>query len=90
MRRCGVFKDVNRSETGVKAVVQQWEFVFQDSYKTEIAAYEIDKMLGSGMVPATVERVIDNRRGSLQLWVDVLMSEEERLKNRITPPDALS
>lgn len=60
------------------------------SYKTEIAAYEIDKMLGLGMVPATVERVIDHRRGSLQLWVDVLMSEEERLEGRKPPPDALA
>ena len=90
MRRYSVFKDVNRSEPGVKAVGQQWEFGFQDSYETEIAAYEMDKMLGLGMVPATAERVIDNRRGSLQLWVDVLMSEEERVKNRITPPDALA
>ena len=90
VRRYGVFKDVNRSEPGAKAIGRRWEFGFQDSYKTEIAAYEIDKMLGLGMVPATVERVIDNRRGSLQLWVDVLMSEEERLKSRTTPPDALA
>ncbi len=90
VRRYGVFKDVNRYEPGAKAVGRRWEFGFQDSYKTEIAAYEIDKMLGLGMVPATVERVIDNRRGSLQLWVDVLMSEEKRLESRTPPPDALA
>ncbi len=90
VRRYGVFKDIDRSEPGLKAVGQRWEFGFQDSYKTEIAAYEIDKMLGLGMVPATVERVIDNRRGSLQLWVDVLMSEEERLEGLTPPPDALA
>ena len=32
------------------------ELEFQDSWKTEIAAYELDKLLGLGMVPATVER----------------------------------
>ena len=40
------------------------------SYRTEIAAYEIDKMLELDMVPPTVERIIEGRRGSIQLWVN--------------------
>ena len=39
---------------------------FQDSWKVEIPAYELDKLLGLGMVPATVEREVEGRRGSLQ------------------------
>lgn len=42
----------------------------QKSYRAEIAAYEIDKMLGLDMVPPTTERIIDGRRGSIQLWVN--------------------
>ncbi len=87
--RHAVFKDIDRFEPGAHAVGQRWEFGFQDSYKTEIAAYEIDKLLGLGMVPATVERVVDGKRGSLQLWVDVLMSEADRLTDRVTPPNPL-
>jgi hypothetical protein len=41
----------------------------QDSWRSEIAAYELDKLLGLGMVPPTVERSIGGRKGCLQLWV---------------------
>ena len=59
---------------------------FQDSYKCEVAAYELDKLLGLGMVPPTVERVIDGEKGSLQLWVEGAMMEAERMeRNRVAP-----
>lgn len=41
-----------------------------DSWKSEVGAYELDKALGLGMVPPTVDRRIRGRKGSLQLWVD--------------------
>jgi hypothetical protein len=41
----------------------------QDSWRSEVAAYELDKLLGLGMVPPTVERTIGGRKGCLQLWV---------------------
>jgi hypothetical protein len=40
-----------------------------DSWRNEVAAYELDKALGLGMVPPTVERRIGGRKGCLQLWV---------------------
>lgn len=40
-----------------------------DSWKREVAAYELDKLLGVGMVPPTVERSLRGRQGCLQLWV---------------------
>ncbi len=43
---------------------------FFESYKSEIAAYELDKILGMGMVPPTVERKYDGVTGSAQLWVE--------------------
>jgi hypothetical protein len=42
----------------------------QGSYRAEIAAYELDKMLGLDMVPPTVARIIEGRPGSMQLWVN--------------------
>ncbi len=60
---------------------------FRDSYRHEVAAYGLDKMLGLGLVPPTVERVIENERGSLQLWVDGCMTEWERLEQKRSPPD---
>ena len=42
-----------------------------ESYNSEIAAYELDKLLGLGMVPPTVPRRVGEwGLGSLQLWVE--------------------
>ncbi len=40
-----------------------------DNWRNEVAAYEIDKLLGIGMVPPTVSRTVGGRQGGLQLWV---------------------
>jgi hypothetical protein len=66
------------------------ELDFQDSWRTEIAAYELDKLLGLGMVPATVERrsPYDDKPGSVQLWVEASMSEARRRQKAVIPPDA--
>ncbi|MCZ6726364.1 MAG: hypothetical protein O7A98_03295 [Acidobacteria bacterium] len=42
---------------------------FYESYKSEVAAYELDKLLGLGMVPVTVERRIDGQYGAACMWV---------------------
>jgi hypothetical protein len=47
---------------------------FLDSWKSEIAAYELDKLLDMGMVPPTVERRIEGDRRSVQLWVESTQS----------------
>ena len=62
-----------------------YEFDFRDSWKHEVAAYELDKILGLGLVPPTVERRIDGRRGSLQLWVEGVMGENDRQDRQIEP-----
>jgi hypothetical protein len=47
---------------------------FFESYKSEIAAYRLDRMLDLNMVPPTVERRYEGRDASAQLWVEnVLM-----------------
>jgi hypothetical protein len=61
------------------------QFDFRDSWKHEVAAYELDKLLGLGMWPPTVARRIDGRPGALQLWVEGVMSEKERLERKLTP-----
>jgi len=60
---------------------------YQDSFRTEIAAYEVDKLIGLGMVPATVERIFDGKKGSVQFWVDSIMDEGTRVEKKIEPPD---
>jgi len=43
---------------------------YWESYKAEIAAYELDKLLGMDMVPPTAERRIDGDLGAVQQWVE--------------------
>jgi Phosphatidylinositol 3- and 4-kinase len=43
---------------------------YWESYKSEIAAYEMDKILQMDMVPVTVERRVEGELMSAQLWVE--------------------
>ena len=43
---------------------------FWESYKNEIAAYQVDKLLKMDMVPPTVERQLQGATGAAQLWVE--------------------
>lgn len=82
----GVWKTIDVHKLGQQRMERGWEFDFRDSWRSEVAAYELDKLLGLGLVPATVERTIDGRRGSLQLWVEQTITEDDRAKRRLEPP----
>lgn len=82
-----VWKTINTFESRQEMENGRMIIGFRDSYKHEVAAYELDKMLGLDLVPPTVERVIDKERGSLQLWVEGCITEWERLKQKRSPPD---
>jgi hypothetical protein len=61
---------------------------FYESYKAEIAAYELDKLLGLGMVPPYVERRIDGDLGALSLWVENVTAWKIAEPVRGSDPDA--
>lgn len=65
-----------------KALVPSRKSGYWESYKSEIAAYELDKVLGMGMVPPTVERKVQGETGSAQLWVEhcTLLRERDTTK----------
>jgi hypothetical protein len=84
------FQSVNESLARKEFRDGKVEVNFVDSYKYNIAAYELAKLVGLGdMMPVTVERKWDGKTGSLSWWLPVKMDEEKRLKEKITPPDAL-
>jgi hypothetical protein len=62
-----------------------------DSYRNDVAAYRLDRLLGLGMVPVTVAREHD-RRTSAFIWGvdDRLMTEKDRYVARVRPPDVAS
>ena len=47
---------------------------FWESYKSEIAAYELDKLLALGMTPPTVEKRINGDLGAAVMWVSPTQS----------------
>jgi hypothetical protein len=47
---------------------------FRESYKAEIAAYAVDRLLKMDMVPPSVERRLDGQNGAAQLWVENVVS----------------
>jgi len=60
---------------------------FKDSFKFEAAAYELSQLLGLPFVPPTEVRVVNNRSGTLQLWVESAMSEAQRQERGEEPPN---
>lgn len=63
------------------------ELNFRDSYKFNIAAYELAKILGLNMVPPYVERKVGSNTASVSWWVDNAMMEKDRHKKKLEPPD---
>jgi len=64
------------------------ELNFVDSYKYNIAAYQLAELLGlDDLVPVYVERKWKGDTGSLSWWLPVKMDEVERHKQKLTPPD---
>ena len=86
----GVFKTIDEGPVPTKQLDTGIELQFQDSWRTEVAAYEFDKLIGLGMVPATVERTIDGKRGSLQFFITSKMDEGERIKKNLRAPNSAS
>lgn len=76
---------------GVDGKRRAGEFIFVDHYRYNLAAYRLAAHLGLGaMMPATVERTVDSRRGALAWWVDdVAMDEGEREARDLQPANAL-
>ena len=58
---------------------------FFTSYKAQIAAYELDKLLKMDMVPPTVERQLQGNTGAATLWVENVDDVEGR---RAAPGEA--
>jgi hypothetical protein len=58
-----------------------------DSYKYDLAAYVLSKLLGVEMIPPVVERRIQGRDGSLQLFLESCIREKDRKRKKLEPPD---
>lgn len=79
-------QNVANLSRGVGAGTTELRFV--DSYKYNIAAYEVAALLGlDNMMPVYVERRWDGHTGSASWFVTTMMDESDRLKKNIEPPN---
>jgi hypothetical protein len=80
--------DVRRSQ---HPTPQGVEFNFRDSWKYNVAAYRLGRLLGIDMIPPSIERKWDGEPASFTWWVDdVLMDERERATRKVEPPEPRS
>jgi hypothetical protein len=65
------------------------EFNFRDCWCYNVAAYRLARLLDLDMIPPSVERTYNGKKGSFTWWVDdVVMDEAARVKKKIATPDA--
>lgn len=81
-----VFKTYQESSTVKQLPDRRWPN-FRDSYEHEVAAYQLDQMIGLDMVPPCVIRKIGSDTGALCVWVENAMTEVDRIERDIQPPD---
>ncbi len=82
------FQAVDEHRSMARLASGELEASFVDSYKYNIAAYEMAELLGlDDMLPVYVERKWHGDAGSLSWWLPVKMDEQQRVKDKISAPD---
>ena len=82
------FQAIDEHKPEMKLESGKVEFGFVDSYKYNIAAYQLSELIGlDDMLPVYVERKWDGKTGSLSWWLPVKMDEADRVAKKIAAPD---
>lgn len=63
------------------------EINFRDTWKFNVAAYKLDRLLDINLTPVSVERTHGGSTGSFTWWIDDAMMEVDRKKKGLQPPD---
>ncbi len=85
-----VFRVIDRTER-VATSSSRMRRTYRDSHIFEVAAYEVDQMLGIERIPPAVLRTLDGRDGSVQIWMEATAAEDVLLhEDRLDPPDVRS
>jgi hypothetical protein len=82
------FQTIDEHKAEMKLESGKTEFDFVDSYKYNIAAYQLAELLGlDDMLPVYVERKWQGKTGSLSWWLPVKMDDAERVEKKLEPPE---
>jgi len=82
------FQSINEHTAVKRFASGAAEINFVDSYKYNIAAYNLAELIGfDDMMAVYVERSWQGQPGSLSWWLTVKMDDADRNKQKIEPPD---
>jgi hypothetical protein len=63
---------------------------FRDTWKFNVAGYELAKLLELNMIPPYVERKVSGQSVSLSWWIDGAMMERDRTAKKLVAPNIAS
>ncbi|MGH9603746.1 MAG: metallophosphoesterase, partial [Terriglobales bacterium] len=86
VRMNAVFRAVNEDKINASMSGGGSEMFFRDSYIFEPAAYHLSKLLGMDNVPPVVERGLRGNDGSVQIWLEGVMTYTKSRKQKLEPP----
>jgi len=67
------------------------EIDFRDTWRNNVAAYRLDRLLGLGFIPVTVIREYKRQPAAWAWWVDdLLMSDKDRYEQKTPPANPLA
>jgi hypothetical protein len=89
VRAHAVFRHVDFERRNLRLDDDRFHLELSDSYKNDLAAYALSRLLRFDRVPPVVERAVDGRSGSVQLWIEGAMTEKKRRRKGLRPPDAV-
>jgi hypothetical protein len=82
------FQPIDEHKSEMKLESGKVELGFVDSYKYNIAAYQLAELIGlDDMLPVYVERKWQGKTGSLSWWLPVKMDDADRVLKKIVAPD---
>ena len=80
-------QDVDIQKPFFDVVPRFAEINFKDTYRYNIAAYRLSRLLGLEEVPMSVPRTVDGRPAAVTWWIDdVIMDEGTRQQKKVASP----
>lgn len=91
LRVNAVFKNVEIKKKNVRDPTSTGRarlyLMWRDSYVYDVAAYHLDRLLGLNRVPPIVIRKLKGDDGSLQIWLEGTITENDRRESGYEPPE---